>query len=179
MPTRADIPEDGVEREELRKSFDKHSCDGGINWLTSGVFPGVAKARKYLSANVNAFGKSHRELAKHLLRYIKGQRGVGLTFQGGFPRTLQIFTDADHANCPDTRRSMSGIVIKFAGNTIMWRSAWQNIVSHSSTESELMALDKGATLGQYIKHLSGEMGFSLVGPITIFIDNQASGDRPL
>ena len=58
----------------------------------------------------------------------------------------------------------------------MWRSAWQIIVSHSSTESELMALGKGATLGQYIKHLSGEMSFNIVGPITIFIDNQAAID---
>ena len=71
MPTRADIPENEVEREELRKSFDMHSCAEGINWLASGVFPGVAKALKYLSANVNAFGKSHKALAKHLLRYIK------------------------------------------------------------------------------------------------------------
>ena len=175
-PTREDIPEDDAEQEELRKSFDMHSCAGGINWLASGVFPGVAKALKYLSANVNAFGKTHIALAKHLLRYIRGQRDVGLTFQGGFPRTLQIFTDANHANCPDTRRSMSGIIIKFGGNTIMWRSAWQNIVSHSSTESELMALDKGATLGQYIKHLLGEMGFSIIGPISIFVDNQAAID---
>ena len=55
-----------------------------------------------------------------------------------------------------------------------WKVCFQSIVSHSSTESELMALDKGATLGQYVKWLCLSMGIVARKPIPIFVDNSAT-----
>jgi hypothetical protein len=63
-----------------------------------------------------------------------------------------------------------------AGNTIFWKAVWQTIVSHSSTESELMALDKGATIGQMITHTVEGMGGNIQLPVQIFVDNQAAID---
>ena len=69
---------------------------------------------------------------------------------------------------------MSGLVAKLCGNTVFWKVSFQGIVSHSSTESELMALDKGATTGQFLKWICVAIGASVQMPIPIFVDNTAT-----
>jgi hypothetical protein len=86
----------------------------------------------------------------------------------------QIFTDASHASCVDTRRSIVSIVVKLGGNTVFWKNMYTKIVSHSSTESELMALDVGATIGEMMRWLIESMGGPLQGRIQIFVDNQGT-----
>ena len=66
--------------------------------------------------------------------------------------------------------------MKLGGNLILWKCAFQNIVSHSSTESELMSLDVGATVGQYISWLCEAMAVKLEYPIHIYVDNKSTID---
>lgn len=117
------------------------------------------------------------------MRWLKGAMHIPLVIQSGFSRTLQIFTDASHAGCPDTRRSMTGVVMKLGGNTVFWLCVWQKIISHSSCESELMALDRGATIGLLIQRVSAFLGGRNIRPIDVFVDNQStidiSGPNPL
>ena len=110
------------------------------------------------------------------MRYLRSTANMPLSMRAGFKRKLQIFTDASHAGDPDTRRSISGVVIKLAGNTVFWCSLYQKIVSHSSCESELMALDKGATVGQYVTWLLEVMGGPTQSAVTIFVDNKSTID---
>ena len=105
------------------------------------------------------------------MRWLQGAKGQSLTVRCGFRRDIQIFTDASHAGCVDTRRSISSVVIKYGGNTVLWGCHWQTIVSHSSTENELMALDKGATLEQYVKYLVGMVAHDFKPVIDVFVDN--------
>ncbi len=58
----------------------------------------------------------------------------------------------------------------------MWKANFQKIVSHSSTESELMVLDSGATLRQYTKWVCMAMGIAPILPIPIYIDNSSALD---
>ena len=53
----------------------------------------------------------------------------------------------------------------------MWKSAFTRIVSHSSCESELMALDVGAMLSQFCGWLIQSMGGPLVDKVQVFVDN--------
>ena len=53
----------------------------------------------------------------------------------------------------------------------MWKSAFTRIVSHSSCESELMALDVGAMLSQFCGWLIQSMGGPLVDKVQAFVDN--------
>ena len=69
---------------------------------------------------------------------------------------------------------MSGVTIKLAGNLLLWKANFQKIVSHSSTESELMALDSGATLGQYTKWVCLSLGISPILPIPLYVDNSST-----
>ena len=51
---------------------------------------------------------------------------------------------------------------------------YQIIVSHSSCESELMALDKGATMGMFLRWLTEALGGTVITPVPIFVDNQGA-----
>jgi hypothetical protein len=133
--------------------------------------PDISLVMKLLSRFTADFGSVHVQWAKHLLRYLKGTITTGLTYRSGFPLYLQVFTDASHASCVDTRRSILSLVIKYGGNTIFWKSCFSSIVSHSSTESELMALDMGATITEGTRWLTQSMGGHLQGKLQIFVDN--------
>jgi hypothetical protein len=176
IPTIADIPTDAAILKIVMDSCCLPAILGGMNYLQCGTMPGLTVALKILSKFPRAYGEKHIAFAMYILRYIVGQLGTGLTFRAGFAPVTQVFTDASHACCPDSLRSLSSVVIKYGGNTVYWKAIWQRIISHSSTESELMALDLGATLGQFIKHLTIGMGGKVTSPIPVFVDNQASID---
>ncbi len=54
---------------------------------------------------------------------------------------LSAYTDSDHIKADDDRRSLSGHMILLGRTVIGWGATFQTIASHSSAESELMALD--------------------------------------
>ena len=147
---------------------------GHANYLHMCTRPDIGQVLKVLSRFTKKFGPRHILACKHLLRYLKGTINEGLTYRTGFPLYYQIFTDASHASCVDTRRSILSIVVKLGGNTVYWKSMFTKIVSHSSTESELMALDLGATIGQCVRWLCESIGGPVQGNIQIFVDNQGT-----
>jgi hypothetical protein len=85
--------------------------------------------------------------AKGLLRYLAGTADLRLTFSGSTgdkTHRLAIYTDADYAACPDTRKSVSGYVVILNGGAVDWRSKKQTTVTLSTTEAEYVAAS-GAT----------------------------------
>jgi hypothetical protein len=150
---------------------------GHLNCLQQCTRPDITRPLKIASKFGNKFGSAHIHWVKHIVRYLIGTKSLGITFRRvaqDLRNFLQIFTDASHASDPDTRRSMSGVTIKLAGNLLLWKANFQKIVSHSSTESELMALDSGATLGQYTKWVCLSLGISPVLPIPLYVDNSST-----
>ena len=175
LPCESDVPTDPEELKKVQASFDMQQCVGHLNFIQMVLRGDISCPLKVLSKFPVNFGKKHVQLAKHVMRFLKGSARQPLVIRAGFARHhIQIFTDASHAGDTDTRRSVSGVVIKLGGNTVAWASLFQKIVSHSSCESELMALDKGATIGQHVKWIAELMGADIVTPIHVFIDNQST-----
>jgi hypothetical protein len=178
-PILADIPTDPAVIHALRNEHDMQSWCGFAQFIHQTGKPEIGLPLKILSSHQLAFGRKHITLAKHVLRYLRGVKADPLVLRAAPnapPPALQIFTDASHAADPTHRRSISGVIIKFGGNTIFWLAHYQRIVSHSSCESELMALDKGATLGQLARRLVELLDFALPTPIPIFVDNRSTID---
>jgi len=100
--------------------WDMYVFLGHCNYIHVCSRPDIGKVLKTLSRAPVKFGDAHVLFAKHLLRYLKGTVNMGLTFRSGYPLYMQVFTDASHANCVDTRRSTTSVVIKYGGNTILW-----------------------------------------------------------
>ena len=163
-------------KEDCEEKWDGEDWDmlsfvGHGTYLQMCTRPDISLVMKLLSRFTTNYGKKHVLWAKHLLRYLKGTLALGLTYRSGFPLFLQIFTDASHASCVDTRRSILSMVAKLGGNTIYWKSCFSSIVSHSSTESELMALDMGATIEEGLGWLTESMGGPRQHGVQIFVDN--------
>ena len=175
-PTKGDVPTDKKELAQAMSVFDMPAAVGHMNYLAVGSRPDIELPLKHLSPFMRAWGDKHIQYAKHLMRYIAGSVALPLIIRSGYKLGVQIFTDASHASNSDSRRSVLAVVIKVAGNTVMWCCLYSKIVAHSSCESELMALDKGATMGQFIKWLVELMGQPEQGPIDIFVDNQSTID---
>jgi hypothetical protein len=155
------------------QSFPMQAHLGHINFIQQGTHPEVSYALKLASKFATVFGRRHIEWVKHIVRYLKGAKNMGIMLRRvpeALRRILQILSDADHANDPDTRRSISGMIGKLGGSTIFWKCIFQKIVSHSSTESELMSLDMSATIGQYLKWIIWALGSKPTMPIPIFVD---------
>ena len=60
----------------------------------------------------------HLQVVRHLLRYIKGQSGLGLHYPSSSTTNLRAFSDADWGTCTDTRRSITGYCV-FLGDALI------------------------------------------------------------
>jgi hypothetical protein len=155
-------------------AWDMMGFVGHGSYLQGCTRPDISLVFKLLSRFTAKFGNVHVQWAKHALRYLKGTLNMGLTYCSGFPLYLQVYTDASHASCVDTRRSILSMSVKLGGNTVYWKSCFSKIVSHSSTESELFALDMGTTISEGLRWLTERMGGPTQGPIQIFVDNTST-----
>jgi hypothetical protein len=120
-------------------------------------------------------GAEHWEAAQHVLRYLAGSRQVRLQYQfrpdlhsssstaaptstaAGQQLTALIWCDADWAQCEQSRRSTSGVLVQLLGCSVLWLSKRQPTVSLSSTEAEYMALGQGVRELQWMHSLLAEL----------------------
>ena len=85
-----------------------------------------------------------------------------------------FYVDADHANDPDSRRSITGYVLTLAGAPISWQSRQQVSVALSSMEAEYMAACAAAQEALWLRMLLTDLGVDTVKPISLKEDNQAA-----
>ncbi|KAE8951643.1 hypothetical protein PR001_g33641, partial [Phytophthora rubi] len=90
---------------------------GKLQYLISCTRPDIANAVRCLGRHAGAYTKENFTSAKRVLQYLAGTRTYGLAYRR--PSAVQdgklqlyAYSDADHANCPDTSRSISGHVLK-------------------------------------------------------------------
>ncbi|MCH82043.1 retrovirus-related pol polyprotein from transposon TNT 1-94, partial [Trifolium medium] len=146
---------------------------GKLLYLTT-TRPDIAFATQQLSQFLSAPTITHYETACRVVRYLKGTPGRGLFF----PRssTVQIlgFTDADWANCVDTRRSTSGYCFFIGSSLISWRAKKQNTVSRSSSEAEYRSLSFASCELQWLLYLLKDLQVTCVRPAALYCDNQSA-----
>ena len=138
---------------------------GKLQWMTY-TRPDICYATKELARDLTA-PTAHSQLKlKHLLRYLQGTRSLNYIVRPASMPTLKeiqidVYTDADWAGCPATRKSTTGFVIQVAGNTVHFGSRTQSVVALSSAESELYAIGTGATEALHVKNFLQEATSSI------------------
>jgi hypothetical protein len=103
----------------------------------------VAQLCRY-SAKSNEY---HLHVALCVLAYLRAHCQLGLEFGRSASSftvpSLKVYTDASWGGDPTDRKSTSGVVVQFNGDTIKWVSKKQKCVALSSLESEYIALGDG------------------------------------
>ncbi|CAH9090144.1 unnamed protein product [Cuscuta epithymum] len=108
-------------------------------------------------------------------RYLQGSSAHSLLLQSSTSSpTLQAYSDADWAGCPDSSRSTSGFAIFFGPNLVSWKSKKQPTVSRSSTEAEYRAIAYTVQDMLHIRSILFELGVPIRHPVQLLCDNVSS-----
>ncbi|XP_071717990.1 secreted RxLR effector protein 161-like [Rutidosis leptorrhynchoides] len=120
--------------------------------------------------------KTHLEVVRRILRYVKGTLSFGLTFKKGEGCRLTGYCDADYAGDHDTRRSTTGYVFMLGSGAVSWCSKRQATVSLSTTEAEYRAAAMAAQECTWIVQLLTELGqaIEVEGGVVMYCDNMSS-----
>ena len=87
---------------------------------------------------------------------------------------LAAGVDSDHAGDVTHRKSVSGIVIKLAGGAVLYRTAYQQAIAHSSTEAEFVAACDAGKYILYLRSLLQEIGLRQEDATVLYEDNQGA-----
>jgi hypothetical protein len=101
--------------------------------------PDIAYAVQQVCLHMHAPRASHLSALKRILRYMQGTLHLGLYLRPSNVEDLVVYSDADWAGCPDTRRSTSGYAVFLGTNLVSWSSKRQATVSRSSAEAKVLS----------------------------------------
>jgi hypothetical protein len=118
------------------------SIVGALQYLTF-TRPGIAYVVQQVCLHMHDPRESHLTAMKRIMRYLRGTPDYGLLLLRSRSTDLAIYTDADWASCPDTRRSTSGYAVFLGDNLVSWSAKRQTVVSRSSVEAEYRAVANG------------------------------------
>jgi len=116
------------------------SMIGSLMYLVTGTRPHLAYTISFLAQLSSCPTEEHIKAAKHIFRYVNGMRNLGLFYPYTTMNAINVYVDADFADCHNTRRSTSGYIVLFNNCFISWLSKKQPSVDKSTTEAEFVAM---------------------------------------
>jgi hypothetical protein len=96
---------------------DYRSLAGALQYLTF-TRPDLTYAIQQVCLHMHDPRESHLAALKRLLCYVRGTIDFGLVLHRAPSAELVVYTDADWAGCPDTRRSTSGYAVFLGANFV-------------------------------------------------------------
>jgi hypothetical protein len=82
--------------------------------------------------------------------------------------------DSDYAGDTKHRKSVTGIVIRIAGGTILYKTRFQDTVALSSTEAEFTAAAEAGKYILYVRSILNEIGIPQDEATILYEDNQGA-----
>lgn len=105
---------------------------------------------------------------------MKGNPGQGILLRADCDLLLYAWCDSDWANCPLTRRSLTGWFVLLGHSPISWKTKKQHTISHSSAEAEYRSMATTTCELKWLKALLLCLGVIHPHPMQLYCDSQAA-----
>ena len=115
VDTNPKLPADGG--VPVADPTDFRSLAGALQYLTF-TRPDIAYAVQHVCLHMHDPREPHLAALKRILRYVRGTLHLGLLLRPSAQSDLVVYSDADWASCPNTRKSTLGYAIFFGDNLI-------------------------------------------------------------
>jgi hypothetical protein len=132
------------------------SIAGALQYLTF-TRPDIAYAVQQICLHMHDPREPHLTAMKRILRYLRRTPDFGLLLHRSSSSDLVVYTDADWAGCPDTRRSTSSYAVFLGDNMVSWSAKQQTVVSRSSAEAEYRVVANGVAEATWLCQLLHEL----------------------
>ncbi|KAG5527251.1 hypothetical protein RHGRI_028223 [Rhododendron griersonianum] len=154
------------------------SAIGTLMYLMHCTRPDIAFAVCKLSRYTSNPSREHWKVVVRVFGYLKKTIGLGL-FYHSFPAALEGYTDASWITSQGDNKSTSGWVFLLGGGAISWASKKQTCISHSTMESEFIALAAAGKEAEWIRNLLLDIKLwpNPMPPISIHCDSEATLSR--
>lgn len=161
-------------KTEQRRELPYKELIGALLYISQRTRPDISFAVNKLSQFCACYGEKQWIAAKRVLRYLKSTQSFGIVYERT-GKSLIAFSDADWANDPRDRKSISGFVVFLANGPVSWSATKQNLVTLSTMEAEYVALSQCVKEVAWLRELLSElqMEHSLENATDIMCDNQA------
>ncbi|KAL0316755.1 UNVERIFIED_CONTAM: Retrovirus-related Pol polyprotein from transposon TNT 1-94 [Sesamum radiatum] len=162
--------ESGVSVAQLRYS----QIIGSLQYLANGTRPdisfSVSKLARYTSCPETHWGALDR-----VLRYLKGTVSLAIHYSR-FPAILEGYSDASWIAKKLRSNGCSGYVFTLGGGAVSWKSAKQTLITRSTFEAELCALDTTGTEEEWLFGLLSQLPIvsQPLPPIAVHCDSQTT-----
>ena len=151
------------------------SLVGSLLYASVGTRPDISSALRAVSCFLSSPTSVHLNAAMRILKYLKGTAERGIKYSPLGNKKLISYADADFANDPDQRRSVSGGVTFLAGGAITWVSVFQSLIAQSSCEAEYVSLSLQTQQCLYLMQLAKSLRLKTdTSQLVIYEDNQST-----
>ncbi|XP_070054675.1 uncharacterized mitochondrial protein AtMg00810-like [Nicotiana tomentosiformis] len=146
-----------IDDAELQEASSYQKLIGKLLYLII-TRPDICFAVQVLNQFMQHPKESHMEAALRVVKYIKESLRLGILLKGGTANELIIYCDSDWVACPNTRKSVTGYMVKLGNFLLSWKSKKQQIVSRSSAEAEYRSMTAVIAELMWIKGMLEELG---------------------
>jgi len=121
-------------------------------YLASATRPDISFAVSKLSRFVSNPGDDHWKALERVMCYLKGTMNYEIHYTG-YPRVLEGYSDSNWISDADEIKVTSGYVFTLGGGAVSWKSCKQTILTRSTMEAELTALDTTTVEAEGLREL--------------------------
>src|SRR6185503_18529653 len=154
----------------VKDPLDYRSIAGALQYLTF-TRPDISYVVQQICLHMHDPREPHLAALKRILRYVRGTLHLGLLLRPSAQADLVVYSDADWAGCPDTRKSTSGYAVFLGDNLISWSSKRQTAVSRSSAKAEYRAVANAVAEVSWLRQLLVELHAPVSRTALVYCDN--------
>jgi hypothetical protein len=149
---------------------DCRSLAGALQYLMF-TRPDISYAVQQVCLHMHDPHEPHLAALKRILWYIRGTLHLGLVLRPSSQSDLVVYSDADWAGCPDTRKSTSGYAVFLGDNLVSWSSKHQTTVSRSSAKAEYRVVANAVAEASWLRLLLLELHIPVRRSTLVYCDN--------